>query len=296
MTKAEIQPLEMTLEVGAARPILGRAAMVTNLEGWTGGGVAMRGKSTERSQAHGNFSERSYRGARLLSVEGHAWADSRKDAAEMVDDLNAFLAEGTFGTFRVVDPDVGTRWVRGKLTGTPEIDWDGLEDIDFAFDIECADPRKYGDAFTVTTSAPKDIGGLRFDLFGGAPLLDGKPTGAVGVLDFGESPQDGTISYVHNGTADVWPVLRVAGPTPGFSITEAETGRRLVYGAVAAHSVLWLDSRSGTARLENEQDRTTSLLRDEWFHIPGRSTRTYVFESPEGPEATMTLEVYPAWW
>lgn len=122
--------------------------------------------------------------------------------------------------------------------------------------------------------------------------------GARGVLDFGEPGDMGTITFTNYGYADTYPNFRVRGYTTGFTITEIETGRRLIYnGEVPMYQDLYLNAFNGAVYLETiEANRLTNMVRTEWPVIPGKERRTYRFESPEGEAALLFMEVAPAWW
>lgn len=166
----ELSELDLIIEVGVERKLFGAQALITKIDGWYGGGAAVRRPATQRLNGHGEFSERGWREARLVSVEGQAWADTRAEAAALVDEYAAHLADGTRGMVTVIDPDHGTRRAECYLTGTPELDWDTDEGFSFAFDMVCPDPRKYGLVpVSGETGRPVPGGGLVFPLFSAGP-------------------------------------------------------------------------------------------------------------------------------
>lgn len=122
--------------------------------------------------------------------------------------------------------------------------------------------------------------------------------GAAGVLDFGEPGRMGTITVTNYGTADTYPEFWIEGYTPAFTITELETGRRLEFmGLVPRFQTLYMNASNGAVYLDTpEANRLEGLGRDEWPVIPRESTRTYLFDSPEGPNAKLRLKAAPAWW
>lgn len=276
----------------------GTNQVLTDLEGWFSG-PAVRRPDTARLWAHGSFSERGFREARLITVHGHAFAETRREAANLTDSLAAVLADGTKGVFRVNDADLGSRWASVYLVDTPDIVWDGLLDVTYSIDLLAPDPRKYADASTATTTAAAPGGGLVFDLFQGV-VGDGPgqaSTGQPGVLDFGASSHPGKLTFANAGTADTAPVFTVAGYAPGFTITEVATGARLVYeDEVLEGQTLRLDASDGSVLLDGYADRGYALTRREWSRVPGSGSSTYLFESFGNRNATMTLEVKSAWW
>lgn len=163
---------EIVVDTSGRSTLFGRNVMITQkgIKGWHGGGVAVRRKAQERLWAHGDFSTAGKRGPRLVTLEGVAWGDSRSDAAAMVDDFNAILADGREGKLTVIDADHGTRWGNCFLYGEPEVEWDGDEVLTFAFEVICTDPRKYGEVRTFRTGVAMGGDGLKYPLFSGAPF------------------------------------------------------------------------------------------------------------------------------
>lgn len=267
----------------------GTNQVLTDIKGWHNS-PGVRRNSTPRLWAHGNFSERGWRDARLISVQGFIFCDNRADAAAMTDTLNAALADGAEGTFTVLDSDLGNRWAKVYMIGTPTVDWDGNEHIYFAIDMEAPDPRKYGLLATAGTPVAAPGGGLAWDLFSTAA--------ATGVLDFGAAGAAGTVTFSNPGTADTAPALKVSGYAPGFTITNVATGARLTYtGTVLAGQYVLLNASDGSVLLNGYADRSGALARREWSMIPGNGSATFLFESVGADaNAALTLEAYPAWW
>ena len=275
----------------------GSNQVLTDLEGWHSG-PAVRRNSTPRLWTHGSFAERGYREERLITVHGHYYADTRREAAQATDSLNGTFADGGLGIFRVEDADLGARWARVGLADAPEVIWDGALDVTFSIDLVAHDPRKYADAAKLTTTAAAPGGGLVFDLFGGVEATNGTSrSGEPGVLDFGQSSNPGKLTFQNAGTADTAPVFTVQGYAPGFTITDVATGARLVYeDEVLPGQELRLDARDGSVLLDGYADRSYALTRREWARVPGSGSATYLFESVGNVNATMTLEVSSAWW
>lgn len=262
----------------------GTDRVVMGIEGWFKPAPNRRRK-TERQGAHGTFGERSYKDERLVSMTGSYQAPDRATAAAFTDEIAAFLADGTSGLFVVGDPDLGERYATVFLDGT-DVDWKGGRDVKFTVDMAAPNPRKYGAAVSSTTGPPVDGGALEFDLFGGT---------FPGVLSFGAPGSAGTAEAGNIGTADALSKFTVDGYAPGFTITELETGRRLVYtGTVPAGSSLVIDPVAGTVELDGS-DRGQLLTIREWTPVPARGTSRYLFEST-GPNARMTVEGVSAWW
>lgn len=258
------------------------------IDGWHNG-PGVRRDSTARLWAHGDFSERGWREARFITISGIAWANTRSEAAQIVDELAASMAEGTEGRFTFIDPDHGTRWADVVLDGEPKTRWAGVLDVEFQITLKAADPRKYGQAVSGSTGVPVDGGGLGYDLY---------TVGSVGVLDYGAAGSPGIVSLTNVGTADTAPVHTITGNCPnGFSITETGTGRRLVYvGAVIGGQVIRLDTADGSVTLDDNGDRSAQLVRREWVRLGKGQAGTWLFEAPGSTNALLRTEVTPAWW
>ncbi|UDL14623.1 minor tail protein [Arthrobacter phage KeAlii] len=265
----------------------GTNQVLTALEGWFSP-AGTRRESTERLWAHGTFSERGWRDQRIVTVGGHIFTATRAEAAAMTDNLAAALADGTAGKLIVNDADLGYREAEVFISGTPKVDWDGHLDIFFMIDMVAPDPRKYGELVTASTGAASPGGGMVFDLFTGAN---------AGVLDFGESGNPGTVTFENVGTADTPPLFTVSGYAPGFTITEVNSGARLIYAqTIASGQTLVLDASDGSVLLDGYADRSAYLTRREWTRISGKSRATYLFESPGNAGATLQIGAKPAWW
>ncbi|AZS08157.1 minor tail protein [Arthrobacter phage HeadNerd] len=118
----------------------------------------------------------------------------------------------------------------------------------------------------------------------------------VGVLDFGVAGSSGTVSLTNPGTADTGPKFTITGTTvPGFTITELNTGRRLVYtGTIRTGQTLVIDTDDGSVMLDGYAPR--NLVVSEWVRLGRGETGSWLFESPGSNNAKMKVEVRPAWW
>ena len=273
----------------------GVALVFDLLSGWHGG-VSTRGDSTPRPGAHGDFAERSWRGARAPGLRGSAVCPSRAAAAVVADELAGVLADGSLGPFEVADPDQGTRTARVRLVAA-DVSWDRSSTVvDFDFQFLAPDPLRYGAPVTATTTFPVQRGGLEYDLY-----TDGAGTD-LGYLDYGDAPATGTATLTNEGTADSWPIFEVTGPVggDGFELVEVGTGRRIVFAdSVPAGSSLVVDSAAGagSAVIGGAADRGGSLTVLEWFPVPARGSTQVAFVPRGGTSAAvLSVSFSPAWW
>lgn len=260
--------------------------ILSDIDGWHNG-PGVRRDSTARLWAHGDFSERGWREARYITISGFAWGNTRAEAAGIVDELAASMADGTEGRFIFIDPDHGTRWAEVVLDGQPKTRWGGDLAVEFQLVLKAADPRKYGQPITSSTGISVDGGGLAYPLY--------FPSGA---LSYGPAGTPGTLQLANAGTADTAPVHTVTGDMPnGFTITELGTQRRLIYAlAVIAGQVIRLDASDGSVMLDGGSDRGAGLVRRDWVRLEKGQTGTWLFEAPGSSGALLTTEVTPAWW
>lgn len=260
----------------------GVAWTFSETKGWFDGAPA-KGGVTDRDQNHGVFAERTWRGARLISVTGHVSAPTRRLASDAQHALASLLAEGTFGDFAVDDPDQGllTSSVRGE--GTPNIDWDGRCDIDCMLSFLAPDPLRYGVVVSDSTQFAQDAGGLEFDLFTDGAGAD------VGFLDFGDIGSiDGLVTLENVGPLEAWPTFTVTGPTPDAGFTISSDGRTVGFSRSVPDGLsLVIDTASGTAILDGA-DYSRYLSHREWWSVPPGGSATASF-SPVGGATTATL-------
>jgi len=266
----------------------------SDLGGWFDGAPA-KGGSTDRPGSHGSFAERTWKGARLPSITGHIWAPSRSLASDAQRTLAALLAEGTFGDFTVNDPDQGilTSSVRGE--GTPQIDWDGRQDIDCLLTFLAPDPLRYSSPVTVSTGFPVLTGGLEYDLY-----TDG--TTDTGFLEYGIAGATGRVTIVNSGNAAAWFTYTIAGPLPaeGFEVIAVGTG--LVHrfqGAIPTGSTVLVDTARGAESIlmDGVSDRSGQMTRMDPIFVPAGGSIELAFV-PLGTTsaATATFTITPGSW
>jgi hypothetical protein len=287
---ATVTSTSIVVNVGDDSGLLGDTVIhVDDFKGWYGGGSGVRKSAKSRLIAHGQFAERGYRDASLITLDGIAWAPDRAGGAKLVDLLSSLLADGNEGTLTVNDPDMGTRAAKVSLYGPPKITWDTNTDVEFSIDMLAADPRKYSPIRYSSTGTAVGGSGLALPLF------------ASGVLDFGSSSgSTGMVTLVNNGTADASPVFQVFGYAPGFTITRTGsggTGARIVYGdTVQTGSYVLIDSSDGSVMLDGYNDRSGQLDVSEFETLAKGESATWLFESPGNTNAQLQVGLADAWW
>ena len=257
----------------------------TKFDGWgMGGGV--EANLAPRPNRHGDLLGPTYRRARTVTIAGDVVASSRANAVAARDQLASLLADGSTGTLRVDDPDLGTRSVTVTLSDTPLSDDSAIGVGIFRWSLQFTAPdyRKYGEEQTGTCGLPSHGGGLDFPL--DFPL------------DFGDPGDPGRVSVTNTGNAPSEPTFTVE-PTlaSGFEITRVETGQRLRYAAPVT-STLTLDCAAGMV-LTDGQRRERYLTVRQWPSLlPGESA-TFQFstlgsETPATTSASLSVSFSPA--
>jgi len=261
----------------------GYTLWLDKLTGWDDG-PGVRRDRTDRMNAHGEFSERGWRGARLLTMEGDATCPSDVVATLAAQQLAAVLADGLDGVLEVADTATVPMSIGAGLFSEPKIDWKNDTTVTFQLQFLCPKPRKYGASVNAVTGVATAGGALEY------PLDD--------PLDYGLAGDPGTVTLANPGTADTAPAFTVTGDMPnGFTITHVQSGRRLVYSdAVLAGQSVRLDAADGSVWLEGNADRSSKLIVREWVRLGRKSTGTWLFEALGSTAAQMIAEVRPAWW
>lgn len=261
----------------------GYTLWLDELKGWTDG-PGVRRDRTARLNAHGEFSERGWREARLVTIAGEATCPNDSVAALAEQELAAILADGLSGVLEVTDSATVDMSIGAGLFADPKIGHSNDLTLTYQIQFLCPKPRKYGAAVIDQTSIATPGGALEY------PLDD--------PLDYGAPGDPGTATLANTGTADTAPAFTVTGDMPsGFTITHVQSGSRLVYSdAVLAGQTVRIDVADGTVWLEGNADRTSKLTVREWVRVPKKTTATWLFEAPGSTGAQMIVEMRPAWW
>lgn len=263
----------------------GYTLWLDDLPGWDDG-PSVRRNRTERLGGHGEFTERGWRGARLVTVVGEAICPSEESAALAAQQLAAVLGDGEDGILDVTDTATVDMSIGASLFAEPKISW--TNDTTAAFQIQfwCPRPRKYGRPVNAMTGIASPGGGLDYPL--------GDP------LDYGALGDPGTVTLINIGTADTAPAFTVTASVSmpnGFTITHVQSGRRLVYSAaVLAGQTLRIDAADGSVELDGYADMSAKLTVREWVRLGRGAVGTWLFESVGSSGAQMTAEVRSAWW
>lgn len=261
----------------------GYTLWLDKLTGWDDG-PGIRRDRTDRMNAHGEFSERGWRGARLVTIEGDATCPSEAVAALAAQQLAAVLGDGLDGVLEVTDTATVDMSIGAGLFSEPKIEWKNDTTAAYQLQFLCPKPRKYGAPMNAQTGVATAGGALEY------PLDD--------PLDYGAPGDPGTVTLTNSGTADTAPAFTVTGDLPdGFSITHVQSGDQLVYSdAVLAGQTVRLDTADSSVWLEGNADRSAKLTVREWVRIPKKTTATWLFEAAGSVGAQLIVEMRSAWW
>ncbi|MBT2594729.1 phage distal tail protein [Arthrobacter sp. ISL-72] len=254
-----------------------------DLKGWDDG-PAVRRDRVSRMGAHGEFSERGWRDARLVTLEGDAGAPTIEAAALAAQQLAAVLGDGLAGVLDVTDTATVDMSAGAYLFADPKLSWKNDTTLTYQLQFWCPKPRKYGAAVNAITGIASPGGGLTYPL--------------DNPLDYGALGDPGTLTLTNTGTADTAPTFTVTGAMPnGFTITHVQSGQRLVYSApILPGQSVRLDSSDASVELDGYADMSAKLTVRQWTRLARRTSGTWLFEAVGSTGATLTAEVRPAWW
>jgi hypothetical protein len=211
----ELTATTMTLLMSEDGVVTGNEIVITSIEGLES--TNMRRDSTSRLMSDGDYTEQGTKGGKVVTIEGDAVFDTRREAKEFVMDLLAFLADGGVGKVIVIDEDL-------ELTRTTYVELNTLDEpvingtsVSFAYDLYAADPAKYGDP--VEFAAPSI-------LIPGLPTsFETMPKNRVRVFNRTSAPgyvfMKATSAFASPIVTELSSMFAVA--TPGLSVSAGES-------------------------------------------------------------------------
>lgn len=243
------------------------------IKGWRPGTV-VRVRQVARENAHGSYAQRGYRDGRMITIRGDIIGNDPAQVSDALEHLSTLLADGGFGEFRFDDARGDNKTATVQLFALDDGEWNNTPVCSYQMQLWAPDAFRYGETSSSTTRFPSipDGVGLVFPLFS-----------PDGVLNFGATGNisDGLTTVQNHGTAPASPVFTVTGPTPesGFVIVDTDTGDWLRFLSVVPDGAqLTIDSRDGSALINDTADRSGDLIVDRWPTIPPRSTKTFSFQ------------------
>ncbi|NUL43741.1 hypothetical protein F7P69_00800 [Cellulosimicrobium funkei] len=245
------------------------------MDGWDNSPDVKR-DSTERPQAHGDYSSRGLYTSKMVTLTGHVFVTSPEQMQVARDTFVGALNDGQDHTIAVTKTS-GTLYATMQQGGA--VQWLRETDLHARFLVElyAADPRMYGGIRTAQAySETRDDHAVKFPLT--YPLSFGKPetVGRAVLSNAGNSP--------------AYPTYTVNAYLPlGFSITTE--GRSIVFGGTTFEgSPVVIDTYAGTASVSG-LDRSYQLMKRDWTPIPPRGTLAVEFAPLGGLETAAWADV-----
>ena len=261
------------------------------LKGWWDA-APMRLNQNERPQGDGDFgSAKNWRGARVISQQGSYVGETMADTYAAMEQIAAVQSSGVPSPFRVVEPFGAKQCVVSLANGPSVPDQIYTPYFTYTFDVIAADPLKYGDALTTSTTLPTSGGGIAYPI--------------TYPIDYGTPGYPGRITVSNPGTADTYSLLEVTGGLAGgFELTEVTTGQVIRFERpIPVGSTVYLNPRTGRASIDGQSDVSGFLTRSEWWSVPAASggipgSREIQFNALGAVTGTPTLtsRTSPAFW
>lgn len=230
---------------------------ITNENGWSST-PPVRLELANRPQRDGAFDAPSFRGARVITLEGTAIAPDSAVRERAKDRLAAVLADGSGLTELAVQEQQVARRALVRLSAETKIVDRTPYSFDWSLQLAAPDPIRYGaDQHSDFCGLPQPGVGIEFPI-------------AAWPLDFGE-PSGGSMALGNAGTVTTWPVWTVTGPCDRPVIRHATDGRTLGFGlSLLDGDVLVVDVAARTIRLNGASRRAALLPGSAWFGLaPG---------------------------
>jgi hypothetical protein len=233
---------------------------VTGESGWSST-PPVRLDLANRPQRDGAFDAPSFRGARVITIEGTAIAPESDSRERAKDRLAAVLADGSSGLAELaVQERQVIRRALVRLSAETKIADTTPYTFDWSLQLTAPDPVRYGlEQHTAFCGLPQPGEGITFP-------IQSWP------LDFGES-RGGSMTLANAGTVTTWPVWTVTGPCDRPVIRHATSGASLGLGlSLSGGDVLVVDVAARTIRLNGASRRAALLPGSVWFGLAPGST------------------------
>jgi len=232
---------------------------VTGESGWSSG-PPVRLELANRPQRDGAFDAPSFRGARVVTLEGTAVAPDPDAKERAKDRIAAVLADGSALRPLTVRERLTTRLAMVRLSAETKVADRTPYSFSWSLQLTAPDPVRYGtDQRTAICGLPLPGTGVVFPI-------------TAWPLDFGE-PADGSMGLANAGTVTTWPVWTISGECVQPVIRNAATGQTLGFRlAMTGGDVLVVDVAARTVRLNGASRRAALLPGSTWFGLPAGTT------------------------
>jgi Phage tail protein len=232
---------------------------VTVESGWSSG-PPVRLELANRPRRDGAFDAPSFRGARVITIEGTAIAPDPDAKERAKNRLAAVLADGSRLLPLTVEERLTVRRALVRLSAETKIADQTPYTFTWSLQLTAPDPVRYGmDAHTAICGLPRPGLGVQFPI-------------AAWPLDFGE-PSGGSMALGNAGTVTTWPVWTISGQCAQPVVRNVGTGQVLGFGlSMAGGDVLVVDAAARTIRLNGASRRAALLPGSTWFGLPAGTT------------------------
>lgn len=249
------------------------------IDGW---GASKSSRSgTQRSRAGGTWSGIGYPSNRAIAVNGRIIGPSTAALSEAFDWLvtNVPLSDTRFSVLE----GARERWTLVHRTGEVIPKWVTDKRLEWSFQVESDDWRKFGTELSGVTLLPSTAGGLTIPFT--VPLM----IDAITV--------SGQISLTNPGN-EVGPVrLRIDGPCTGPVVTHVSSGVQLVFSSSLVLGVgEWIDvdMEAHTVLANGQASRSGWVKRRGWSGFdPGDNTWSFT-AAEHDPASQLTVYATPA--
>lgn len=294
------------VETRQGRPVV--EWLVTKLDGWHDA-PAPDPQRTNRVNAHGVHSGRSWRRGRVLTLEGVATAVDEAELDRVRRRIKGFCADTSHAEAYRLSVDEASGRLHANVELDDEIDIEPHTWCSCTFSVQlfAQDPRLLGDTIVAETPLPsRGEGGIRSKL--GHGISSKKPG-----IHAGGWKSTG-YAYVNNsGTAPTYPVLEIQGPVPAKATVKCDqTGQWFEYlDAIDQGRSIWINTSSapqlGIPGKGVFADKTVSrhhrlVAHGGWPEVAPNSTFGFKFDIPKDypekppPEARLRIHYSTAWW
>lgn len=268
-----------------------------DVRGWSGS-APRRVTHTSRPSTAGTYKQIAYYDGRTITINGWVWAPDVLARRAAEHRLASLISDGVLLYDLSCTEETGTLTAKVELDSEIDIVLSPDEHfLNFSFQLQAQDPRKYGLSQITSTSLPAISGtGLDFVTTGGLDFV------TTGGLNFGTAGSNGVATAFNSGTADTWPVLTLTAYAVAVTnpiITNGLTGQSLAYtGTLSPGDVLTINTAPySRSVLLNGADRRAFLTTASWFSLPP-NVGTPISYGATSADATSTLTVTwsPAFW
>lgn len=267
------------------------------LDGWWGS-PAPRTARTPRPTGIGSHRAPSWRGERIVTVEGVLTAPDRATMFAAATRVSSICQDPDRLYELLVTDETGAWTATVELDGAVLTEQRTWQSRRFSFQLAAPDPRLHSSMWQSPGTGTPDppVGALDFS----APGVDWSAPGA----DFGTAGTARRAEVYNTGTATAYPVFDIAGPAPAPRILDEAAGITLAYaGVLDEGDVLTINTDPFPSRgvpgygvlLNGTANRLPLLgVLGGWPRVPPGGVGSYVLRTTDTTGAELTVHLRPA--